>query len=62
MSLLSRRLDVAASPYDAAAFGLDPIKIESADGRIECLPAQTPLASVALTISVSRREVVQDGR
>lgn len=53
---------MAASPYDAAAFGLDPIKIESADGRIECLPAQTPLASVALTISVSRREGVQDGR
>ena len=33
VALDSRKLDVAASPYDASSYGLDPIPVETSDGR-----------------------------
>ena len=33
MALDSRKLDVAASPYDASSFGLEPIPVETSEGR-----------------------------
>eukprot|EP00961_Rhodomonas_salina_P200920 2710600-Rhodomonas_salina.1 len=35
LSLEARRLDVAASPYDASAFGLVAIPVETDAGRSE---------------------------
>ncbi len=32
LALESRKLDVAASPYDASAFGIQPIKVETEAG------------------------------
>ncbi|KAJ1491055.1 hypothetical protein T484DRAFT_1934148 [Baffinella frigidus] len=43
VSLAARRLDVAASPYDASAFHLAPVKIETAEGRIEYRDQQLEL-------------------
>jgi hypothetical protein len=33
MALQSRRLDVAASPYDASSYGVDAVPIETSEGR-----------------------------
>ena len=33
VALDSRKLDVAASPYDASSFGLEPIPVETSEGR-----------------------------
>ena len=51
-----RELDMRASPYDLAALGYPPIKIETADGRAEYAAAQrsfaTSAASLRQTLSV----------
>ena len=33
LAIASRKLDVAASPYDASSYGLDPVMIETVEGR-----------------------------
>jgi hypothetical protein len=45
-----RELDMRASPYDLAALGHPPIKIETADGRAEYAAAQRSFAERAAAI------------
>jgi hypothetical protein len=42
-----RDLDMRASPYDLAAFGLEPVRIETADGRRDYEREQARLAAKA---------------
>ena len=39
-----RRLDMAASPYDCAALGLEPVKVETPEGRAAYVRAQREFA------------------
>ena len=41
----ARELDMRASPYDMAPFGLDPIRVETPDGRREFAAAQARLVT-----------------
>ena len=41
----ARRLDMAASPYDVRAFGLDPVPVETAQGRAEYVVRQRALVA-----------------
>mmetsp|Transcript_17449 Transcript_17449/g.28174 ORF Transcript_17449/g.28174 Transcript_17449/m.28174 type:complete len:315 (+) Transcript_17449:174-1118(+) len=43
LSIDARRIDVRASPYDPSKFGLEPIKVETVDGRREYQIAQRNL-------------------
>ena len=43
IALAARTLDVAASPYDATAYGVDPIPVETAEGRAEYRQRQSAL-------------------
>jgi hypothetical protein len=43
----ARELDMRASPYDLAAFGFEPIPIESADGRAQYVRLQREIARSA---------------
>jgi hypothetical protein len=45
-----RRVDMRASPYDLAAWGYEPIPIETAAGKSEYVQAQRAFASRAATI------------
>ena len=47
LALSARRLDVAASPYDASKFGIVPILIETEAGRVEFRRRQTELMARA---------------
>ena len=42
-----RDLDMRASPYDLAAYGLEPVRIETPEGRKEYEKEQTRLAEKA---------------
>ena len=46
----ARRIDMQASPYDAREFGLEPIKIETPDGRKEYIHLQTDIYERSLPI------------
>lgn len=50
VSIAARRLDVAASPYDASRFGLQPIKIENPEGRIAYREAQIALMNASAPV------------
>lgn len=41
VALAARRLDVAASPYDATAYGLSPVPVETPQGRADYRQIQT---------------------
>lgn len=43
----ARELDMRASPYDMAPFGLEPIRVETPDGRREFAAAQSRLLAAA---------------
>lgn len=45
LALDCRRLDMAASPYDVRAFGLDPVRVEEAEGRAEYVVRQRALVT-----------------
>lgn len=47
LALSARRLDVAASPYDASKFGITPIPVETDAGRVEFRRRQTELMARA---------------
>ena len=47
VSLAARKLDVAASPYDATAFGVGVIAVETAEGRAEYRHQQVALMNHA---------------
>ena len=50
IALESRQLDVAASPYDATAYGLGVLPIETADGRAEYRRQQKRLMEQAESV------------
>lgn len=41
----ARRLDMAASPYDVRAYGLDPVRVETPQGRAQYVVRQRALAA-----------------
>ena len=43
----ARELDMRASPYDFVALGLDPVRVETPDGRAEYAAAQRAFAAEA---------------
>ena len=43
VALAARALDVAASPYDLRAFGLEPVRVETEGGRLEYRARQVEL-------------------
>lgn len=47
LALELRDLDMRASPYDLSAFGLEPVRIETAEGRREYEREQARLAAMA---------------
>ena len=47
LAALARELDMRASPYDLAAFGVEPIAIEEAAGRTEYVRSQREIAERA---------------
>ncbi|PWN08079.1 3-methyladenine DNA glycosylase [Rhodohalobacter mucosus] len=49
-ALVARKIDMQASPYDATAFGLEPIKIETEAGRKEYLERQTEIYENSMPI------------
>jgi hypothetical protein len=46
----SRQVDMRASPYDLAVYGLTPIPIETADGKAEYVACQRALATKAVPV------------
>lgn len=50
LALEARAVDMRASPYDLAAIGYAPIRIETAEGRVEYEAEQRRLASLAAPI------------
>lgn len=50
VSLDARRLDVAASPYDATAYGLDPVPVETSEGRAVYKERQIKLMEQGQTV------------
>lgn len=46
----ARELDMRASPYDLAAFGFTPIRVESPDGRAEYVRDQSRIAERAAVL------------
>jgi hypothetical protein len=53
-----RDLDMRASPYDLSAYGLEPVKIETAEGRREYEKEQTRLAEKAAPLRTRLIEVL----
>ena len=54
-ALQVRRLDMQASPYDVSGFGLDPVAIETPQGKAEYVARQRELMT---TSNALRRELV----
>lgn len=50
LARIAREVDMRASPYDLADLGLEPIRIETADGRAEYARAQRELTEAAAPI------------
>jgi hypothetical protein len=55
----ARLLDMRASPYDLAALGCVPVRIETADGRAEYEAAQRALAGRAQPLRARLRSVCE---
>jgi hypothetical protein len=49
-ALEARKIDMQASPYDAREFGLDPIRIETEEGRREYINKQTEIHESSMPI------------
>lgn len=56
LALAARTLDVAASPYDASAWEIEPVPIETAAGRAEYRRRQTELMAAAAPIRAELRK------
>ena len=56
VALMSRTLDIAASPYDVTAYGIAPIPVETTEGRVEYRQRQVALMGHAAPI---RRALLQ---
>ena len=50
VAIAARRLDVAAAPYDASAFGLAPIPVETPAGRVQYRDAQIELMEASAPV------------
>lgn len=50
LAVQARHLDMQASPYDVSAFGLAPIRVETADGRRQYADAQRSITAAAAPI------------
>lgn len=46
----ARKIDMQASPYDVRSFGLDPIRIETEEGRLEYVQKQMEIYRVSMPI------------
>ena len=55
VAIAARSLDVAASPYDASAYGLPPIRVELPSGRDEYRAAQVELMHRAAPVRAALR-------
>ena len=55
-ALRVRRLDMQASPYDVSGLGLDPVAIETAEGKAEYVARQRELM---VTSNSLRRRIVE---
>jgi hypothetical protein len=58
----ARELDMRASPYDMTPFGLEPIRVETPDGRREYAAEQRSLMVVTVPLRTRLLEVLQDLR
>jgi hypothetical protein len=56
MALVARRLDIAASPYDATAYGVEAVPVETEEGRLQYRQQQIQLMKEAEPI---RRDLLQ---
>lgn len=61
LALRARRVDMAASPYDATAIGIDPIKIETTDGKSEYIRRQQDLAGQARELRLTIAPLLETG-
>ncbi|MFO7912573.1 MAG: hypothetical protein R6V15_10465 [Desulfotignum sp.] len=59
-AVITRKVDMQASPYDAREFGLQPIKIETEEGRKEYLDKQTEIFERSMPIRKELIEVMED--
>ncbi len=56
LALKGREIDMRASPYELSAYGYEPIKIETPEGRVEYEKCQRELSAAA---SVLRLELIE---
>jgi hypothetical protein len=56
----TRKVDMQASPYDAREFGLEPIMIETEDGRKMYLNKQTEIFERSMPIREELIDVMED--
>ncbi|PKD42801.1 3-methyladenine DNA glycosylase [Rhodohalobacter barkolensis] len=56
----TRKIDMQASPYDALEFGLQPIKIETEEGRKDYLDKQTKIFERSMPIRQDLIEAMED--
>ncbi|HET9872299.1 MAG TPA: 3-methyladenine DNA glycosylase [Propionibacteriaceae bacterium] len=54
-----RALDMRASPYDLSALGLDPVPVETADGRVAYAQAQRTFSTRSVSLRQQLIEVLQ---
>lgn len=59
LALAGRDLDMRASPYDLAALGYEPLKIETAVGRLQYESEQRDLAAKSAPLRARLRDVCQ---
>jgi hypothetical protein len=59
LALRAREWDMRASPYDLRAWGFEPVKMETAEGRVEFTRGQMELAEQAQPL---RRKLVEEYR
>lgn len=52
LALCIRRLDMAASPYDCSSLGMDPVPVETPEGRATYVRAQRAFAEEAAALRV----------
>jgi hypothetical protein len=61
LALRARWMDMRASPYDVTAFGVEPIAIETAEGRRAYIRAQRGIAEDAVPVRNLLIAVLEDG-
>ncbi|GAB4586747.1 3-methyladenine DNA glycosylase [Nocardia sp. IFM 10818] len=60
LACAARELDMRASPYDLAAYGYDPIRIETPSGRAEYVRAQSDIAARATALRTRLAEACRE--